>query len=98
MGRERRNFSGEFKARVAVAALRQDRTLAELAQAFGVHPGQITLWKKQAQGALPEIFSRRRDAEAARREELVARLYQQIGQLKVELDWLKKKSGLDGGA
>ena len=46
--------------------------------------------------SLPEVFGRRRVEDAARQEELVARLYQQIGQLKVELDWLKKKSGLDG--
>jgi len=84
MGRQRRRFSGEFKARVALAALRSEKSLAELAGQYQVHPSQITQWKKQLLEALPEVFSQRRQ------DELVAELYRQIGQLKVELDWLKK--------
>ena len=96
MGRQRRRFSGEFKARVALAALRSEKSLAELAGQYQVHPSQITQWKKQLLEALPEVFSQRRQEDRRRQDELVAELYRQIGQLKVELDWLKKKAGLDG--
>ena len=91
---KRRQHSPEFKAKVAVAALRGDRTLSELASTFGIHPVQITQWKKQALAELPEVFGQRRDREAEDHEALKAALYQEIGQLKVELDWLKKKHHL----
>jgi len=88
---KRRLHSAEFKAKVAVAALRGDRTLSELATTYEVHPIQITKWKKQAVAGLPQVFAARPDAAAAEQEALKAVLYQEIGQLKVELDWLKKK-------
>jgi len=91
---KRRLHSAEFKAKVAVAALRGDRTLSELAAAFEVHPIQIAKWKKQAVAALPEVFATRRDTEVDDHETLKAALYQEIGQLKMELDWLKKKHDL----
>ena len=62
----------------------------ELVSRYGVHPTQITKWKKQLQSELPQIFSQRREKHAQDQEALQAQLYQQIGQLKVELDWLKK--------
>ena len=96
MNSKRRNHGVQFKAKVALAAVKGDRTKAELASEFEVHPSQITQWKKQLLEALPEVFSRRRQRGQQQQAELTARLYQQIGQLKVELDWLKKKSGLDG--
>jgi len=95
MGRQRRRFSADFKAKVALAALREDKTRAELASEFDVHGNQISEWKKQLLDALPEVFGKRREQDAKQQEELVEALYQQIGQLKVELDWLKKKSGMD---
>jgi putative transposase len=91
---KRRLHSAEFKAKVAMAALRGDRTLSELASAFEVHPIQIAKWKKQAVSALPDIFATRRDTEVDDHEGLKAALYQEIGQLKMELDWLKKKHDL----
>jgi len=95
MQNKRRNHSAAFKAKVALAAAKGDKTIAELAGEYQVHPNQITQWKKQLLESLPEIFSRRRDRDKRRQDDLTDRLYQQIGQLKVELDWLKKKSGFD---
>jgi len=96
MARKRRRFSAEFKAKVALEAVRGQKTVADLAGEHEVHANQVTQWKKRLLESLPEVFGRRRERDAARREELTSRLYQQIGRLKVELDWLKKKSGLDG--
>ena len=95
MKNRRRNHSAKFKVKVALAAIKGDRTMAELASEFEVHPSQITQWKKQLFEAMPEVFSHRRQRSQQQQDELTAQLYQQIGQLKVELDWLKKKAGLD---
>ena len=91
MARTRRRFSAALKARVALEALKGQRTLAELAGEHQVHPSQITAWKKQLLSAAPDIFGERQGQERQQQEELVAQLYQQIGQLKVEVDFLKKK-------
>ena len=98
MGSMRRSFSAAFKSKVALAALRGDRTLAEVAGAFQVHPHQVMAWKKQVLQVLPEVFSQRRGRHGTERQELSEELYSQIGRLKMELEWLKKKSGLDVGA
>jgi putative transposase len=90
MENKRRKFSGAFKAKVALAAIKGDRTLGELASELGVHPNQITKWKRQLLDGLPGIFSGGPREDHQRQEALTDRLYQQIGQLKVELDWLKK--------
>jgi transposase-like protein len=95
MKNKRRNHGAAFKAKVALAATKGDKTVSELAGEYGVHPTQIAKWKNQLLESLPEIFSRRRQDEHQDQEELTSQLYQQIGRLKVELDWLKKKSGLD---
>lgn len=95
MKNKRKNHSAAFKARVAMAAAKGDKTIAELASEFGVHPTQIAQWKKRLLESTTEIFSRGRQREKANQDELTSELYRQIGQLKVELDWLKKKSGLD---
>lgn len=93
MKNKRKNHSAAFKARVAMAAAKGDKTIAELASEFGVHPTQIAQWKKRLLESTTEIFSRGRQREKANQDELTSELYRQIGQLKVELDWLKKKSG-----
>ena len=95
MKNKRKNHSAAFKARVAMAAAKGDKTIAELASEFGVHPTQIAQWKKRLLESTTEIFSRGRQREKANQDELTSELYRQIGQLKVELDWLKKKSGHD---
>ena len=94
MSTQRKQYSAEFRARVALEALKGYKTVNELATTYGVHPTQIGKWKKQLQSELPQIFSSRREKRHQDNEALLAQLYQQIGQLKVELDWLKKKSGL----
>ena len=93
MGKKRRTFSGAEKAKIVLEALKERQTLSEIAQKFEVHPVQVSSWKKEAQEHLGELFSdkRSRDKDQEAQTELVERLYQQIGQLQVELNWLKKK-------
>ena len=83
-----------FKAKVALEALKEDKTSAELAGEYQVHPGQIRQWKQTAKEGLVGLFNGKKKKEDKDKDELVQELYQQIGQQKVELDWLKKKSGL----
>jgi transposase-like protein len=95
MSVKRQTRSGGFKAKVALEAIKGQRTVNEIASDYDLHPNQVTQWKKQALDQLPELFGRSRAQGQAQEEELKARLYQEIGQLKVELDWLKKKCGLE---
>ena len=93
-GRPRRRHSCAFKARVALEALKGQKTLNELASAFGVHPVQIAQWKRQLLDASTSIFEGGAAGRHERgQEQLIEQLYQQIGQLKVEVDWLRKKGG-----
>jgi putative transposase len=94
MSTQRQQYSAEFKARVALEALKGVKTVNELASAYGVHPTQIAHWKHRLHKEMPDIFSARRDKRERDQEAFQAQLYQQIGQLKVELDWVKKKAGL----
>lgn len=90
----RQSYGPEFKVKVVLEALKGQRTINEISSHYGIHPTQVNLWKKQVIENLPDVFSTRRTRVAAEEEELKAQLYQQIGQLKVELDWVKKKAGL----
>jgi putative transposase len=90
MSVHRKRYSAEEKTRVAIEAIKGQKTLNELAAEYGVHPSQITQWKKQALEEISTGFSGGRGRRERSEEALVASLYQEIGQLKVELDWLKK--------
>jgi transposase len=92
MARKRRSFSGAFKAKVALAACRGDRTTAQLAAEYEVHVGQITAWKKQLLEGAPELFDDGRGKRAAEDGANDQELYEQIGRLKMEVEWLKKKA------
>ena len=92
----RKSYTAEFKAKVALEAVKGDRSLAELASRYEVHPTQIGQWRKALLAGLPEVFSEKRRHRERNGEEEKARLYEEIGRLKVELDWLKKKSDLLG--
>lgn len=94
MSQQRKSYNADFKAKVAIAALKAQQTINEIASIYSVHPNQVMAWKRHALEAIPESFSSRRAADTQADEALKAQLYQQIGQLKVELDWLKKKAGL----
>lgn len=93
---QRRRHSAEFKAKVALEAIKGERSVNELAGFYQVHPVQVAAWKKRATQGLAELFADGRGKAQKGDLELKAELYQQIGQLKVELDFLKKKSGLLG--
>ena len=91
---QRNNYSNEFKTKVALAAIKGEKTINEIASFYGVHPNQVMTWKKLAVEAIPDAFSAKRVSQEKDDEELKSQLYQQIGQLKVELDWLKKKAAI----
>src|SRR5260221_341829 len=90
MGQQRRRFSADVKAKVALDAIREQRTINELASEYGVHPNLIREWKKHLLSELPQVFSSRKGDEQRILEEERDRLFQQIGQLQYELAWLKE--------
>ena len=90
---KRRSYSKEFKARVALEAIKGQKTVSEIASEYGVHPNQISTWKKRLNSGASDLFSRGKDRESERLEHERDRLYQKVGQLQVEVDWLKKVTG-----
>ncbi len=90
MGTIRKQHSKEFKAKVAIEALKGHKTLSKLSTEFGVHAVQISQWKKQLQEGSVSLFERGKTG-ANKQDALIERLYQQIGQLQVEVEWLRKK-------
>jgi len=90
MNRTTKSKDASFKARVALEAIRGEKTVAQIASEYDVHPNQIGQWKKKLLENLPSLFSDKRKTRNKSQEELESELYRQIGQLKVELEWLKK--------
>lgn len=90
----RRVHPPAFKAKVALEAIKETKTIAELSSIYGIHSTQITKWKHRAVAGLEQIFSDKWKREEEQKDELLRALYEQIGKLKVEGDWLKKKIGL----
>lgn len=93
---QKKTYDPAFKAKVALELTKGLRTVNEIATEYGVHPTMITKWKRQLIEGLPEIFSNGKNLKNKEKEHerLLASLYQKIGQLEVELDWLKKKSSM----
>jgi putative transposase len=93
MAGKRKQHTAAFKAQVALAALKGDRTVNELASQYGVHPTLIHAWKKQLLAGADQVFRNGSQAASASAEAEKAELFEQIGRLKMELEWLKKKVG-----
>ncbi len=93
MKKNRTRYTREFKAKVAIEAIKEQKTISEIAGNFQIHPNQVSKWKSQLLEGVPIIFE---DTRKKKKEDKPSEavLYQQIGQLQVELDWLKKKSGI----
>jgi len=90
----RKQYSPKFKARVAIEAIRGEKTLSQLGSQFKVHPMQIAKWRKAALEQLPEVFVDGRSRKGRNEDADRDALYEEIGRLKMELDWLQKKAGL----
>lgn len=92
MSKKRRRFSPDFKFRVALEAVKGQRTISELSNAYSVHPNQISQWKRQLLDDGAEIFTRNGTSNQQDQAVIQSELYEQIGRLKMELEWLKKKA------
>ena len=90
--RMRKRYESSFKARVALAALRDDKTLSELASEYGVHSNLISQWKRRLLANVTRVFEEPENESQQDHQAVVEELHRQIGQLHVELDWLKKKA------
>jgi transposase len=93
--KKRKMHTAEFKAKVGLEALRGVKTINEIGQAYGVHPAQVGQWKKEIQEQAKTLFEGKRGPKPPAAHQEPDLLYSEIGKLKVELDWLKKKSGIN---
>ena len=91
---KRKIFTGVQKAKVAVEAIKGLKTINQIAQEYGVHPIQVGQWKREIQAQAKSLFEGKRGPQPVSAESAPDRLYGEIGRLKMELDWLKKKSGI----
>jgi putative transposase len=94
MSKKRRQHSARTKFQVAMAAAKNDKTISELAAETGIHPSQISQWKRQLLESGSELFERNGNRKEQEQTQQEAELYEQIGRLKMELEWLKKKAAL----
>jgi transposase-like protein len=94
MKRQRNVRTGEFKAKVALEAIKGQHTIREIATRYSIHPNLVTQWKKQAMEELPQVFRDGRGRKGKEEEYEKVELYEQIGRLKMELEWLKKRASL----
>jgi putative transposase len=92
MSKQRRRFSADYKFRVALEAAKSQQTIGELAGKYSLHPNQISQWKRQLLTDGAEVFARNGSQAQQEQEAMQAELYEQIGRLKMELEWLKKKA------
>ncbi len=92
--KKRKVHSAEFKAKVGLEALKGMKTINEIGQAYGVHPVQVGQWKKAIQAQAKSLFEGKRGPKPAAEHQQPEKLFSEIGKLKMELDWLKKKSGI----
>jgi len=95
---KRTHYTAAFKANIVVEALRETKTLSQIAAEHEINPALVTRWRMEAVADLPHVFERRaaKDEDAQASERQIAELYEQIGRLTTQVSWLKKKSGLDG--
>lgn len=92
--KKRKVHRADYKAKVGLEAIRGVKTINQIAQEFGVHPVQVGQWKKEIQDQASKLFEGKRGPKAMNEHSEPERLYSEIGKLKMELDWLKKKSGM----
>jgi transposase-like protein len=92
----RKNYTGKFKAKVAIDVIRENETVSELSLKYQVHRSLLTRWKKEALEGLPDVFSTAKKKNENDNQKLIDELYKKIGQLEVENDWLKKKADTIG--
>lgn len=92
----RKSFSKEFKAKVAMEALKGELTMAQIASKYGVHSNQVQQWKKALKENMGDIFTQNKKKQEKQQKQVIEDLYKSIGKLQVENDWLKKKLDLLG--
>jgi transposase-like protein len=91
MSKKRRQHSAQYKFQIALEAARAEKTVSQIASEHNIHPNQVSQWKRQLLESGPEVFSHKRVRQEREQEEREAELYEQIGRLRMELEWLKKK-------
>jgi putative transposase len=97
---QRKQHSSAFKTQIVLEALRETKTVAQLAAEHQIHPNLITKWKQAATQGMPQLFERtqQQNEKEEAQEHKIAELYQEIGRLTTQVNWLKKKSGLEPDA
>ena len=95
MSKKRTVYSAKRKAEIAIASIKERSTQAQLASQYEIHPSQLKLWKQQALLAVEQCFTKQKEKSARQQKKLLSELYEQIGQLHAQLNWLKKKHNIE---